>query len=71
MAMAAYGKKLRKTMKSDICTRDPINHLIFSQQYDFTNAFAIEELDIGPESIKNNAFVLDLGIKYYFRKNNP
>jgi hypothetical protein len=42
--------------------------LIFSQQYDFTNAFAIEELNIGPESIKNNAFVLDLGIKYYFGK---
>jgi len=40
--------------------------VIFSQQYDFTNAFAIEELNIGPESIKNNAFVLDLGIKYYF-----
>ena len=45
--------------------------VIFSHQYDFTKAFAIDELNIGPESIKNNAFVLDLGIKYYFRENSP
>ena len=44
--------------------------LIFQNQYDFTLAYH-HELEEGYDSgvdIKNNAFIVDLGVKYYFGK---
>lgn len=45
---------------------------IFSQQLDFSMAYDQNPPNsIGLKSIKNNAFVLDIGVKYYFKKKNP
>lgn len=40
--------------------------VVFSQQYDFSEAYGKDPGQMGLESIRNNAFVLDLGLKLYF-----
>ncbi len=44
--------------------------LIFQNQYDFTLAYhhELEDGYISGLDIKNNAFILDLGLKFYFGK---
>lgn len=40
--------------------------VVFSQQYDLSEAYGKDPGQMGLESIRNNAFVLDLGLKLYF-----